>query len=366
MKPPAGKLDSDKSIRSRGAASLDVAWAMVWGSGALLFSVSAIAAFVLSGNGASPDSRVAGLALPPLAGEIAATGAIVQDGETVDFAVYPSEGGLAATQARVRLQAELDVLRREVVGLRRALDSLQERDRQISERIHLLEQGKPSPTESGLSSSSPPQEAGPANVPPAPRTATGNAVEQRIERKVGKPETVETEPAPESASIGRNVTERGNPERVHGAAARAVRIVALPPQGDAETVGSIPKAGHTPGADRSDISAPAFSVSPPAGTFTSDKKGRLARTDFAVDLGVFPSADEAVSLFRKVQAEFDKLGDKLAPRLAPAPGDRNAGTRLLVGPFANAADAAAACALLAAHKVGCQPNVLAGELLVLN
>ncbi|MBA5776554.1 SPOR domain-containing protein [Stappia sp. F7233] len=361
MKPPPGKLGSGKSIRSRGAASLDVAWAMVWGAGALLFSVSAIAAFVIAGKDDGPGTRVAGLPLPPAVGEIGATGAIVQDGETVDFAVYPSQGGLAAAQAKSRLEVELGVLRREVAGLRRTLDILQERDRQLSERLRMVEQGKTPAPEVPLS------DAGGTGGDQA-HPATKDVMQQRIEKKLGKPNAVETAPAPEAVSLNVPLTERGNPEAVATPSRQPVRIVALPSHDEPATVGSIPAPGHkaaTP-ADGSQSARPTLAVSRAAGTIAGDGDGRLARTDFAIDLGVFSSPEDAGLAYRRIKAELGALKANLAPHLAPGGSEKSGQMRLLVGPFPNAADAAAACVLLAAHKIGCQPNVLAGKPLALN
>jgi hypothetical protein len=87
----------------------------------------------------------------------------------------------------------------------------------------------------------------------------------------------------------------------------------------------------------------------------------LTRTEFAVDLG----ADASIEALR---ARWAKLRDhsvlvELKPLVSVRDGKPpgTAELRLVAGPFANAADAARACAALAAAKIICQTTVFDGQ-----
>ncbi|MXN66982.1 hypothetical protein GR183_18875 [Stappia sp. GBMRC 2046] len=338
MKVPSNR-SSDKLQSGK---RVDVAWAFVWGAGAVLFAAVAAGSYIFSTTDRPANGFYASAPLPPITGDVTTTGTIAADGETVEFAVYPSRGGLVAQQSASRMHSEIETLRKEIAGLRRNLSVLERQNDELSRRLATIEGGehdKQQPDET--------RETTPSTVPHA--TAAPE-----------KPEPhVETLPAPELQILG---DRRPAPEIEAPSAgvdpATPVRIVALPKAGEPATVGSIPDEGTPPasGEDRKAV----ISIAPPAGKTAGEA---LSRTDFAVDLGLYPSEDAARKTLSAIKEHLALLEGTLEPRVRPAPaasGGRKDEVRLLIGPFANAADAAAACVLLSAREVPCRPNIFAG------
>ncbi|NRG18742.1 hypothetical protein HPQ64_13700 [Rhizobiales bacterium] len=343
VKVPSNR--SSKKVHS--GKRVDIAWAFVWGAGAVLFAAVAVGSYFFSPAIRGANDLYASLPLPPASGEVTTTGAVAADGETVNFAVYPSGGGLIAQQSTTRMQSEIATLRREIAGLRRNLSVLERQNDGLSRRLAAIEGGKHAEAQSLK-----PQEAGEPSSPAA--SATPETPRPRVE----------TLPAPEIREVDEVHSKSGIGASASGVdSAAPVRIVALPPAGEPATVGSIPAEALSPGHETGEQPAPVLSIAPPAGKTDGEA---LSRTDFAADLGLYPSEDAARKTLSAIEEHLSLLSGDVEPRVRPAQagkGAKNNEVRLLLGPFANAADAAAACVLLSARNLACRPNIFAGDLL---
>lgn len=341
VKVPSNR--SSKKVQS--GKRVDIAWAFVWGAGAVLFAAVAVGSYFFATADRTANRLYASLPLPPVAGDVTTTGAIAADGETVEFSVYPSGGGLVAQQSTARMQSEIATLRREIAGLRRNLSVLESQNDGLSRRLAAIE--------SGEHASTPPEGSEDAEAlahPPAP--ATQDKTKPRVD----------TLPAPDLQDFSNIHREgEGKPAASGVDPAAPVRIVALPPADDPATVGSIPAEAPSPPHETREHTAPALSVAPPAGKTVGEA---LSRTDFAADLGLYPSEDASRKTLSAIKEKLSLLSGNIEPRVRLAQsgkGAKNNEVRLLLGPFANAADAAAACVLLSAHDLTCRPNIFAGD-----
>ena len=363
----------------------DAGWVALWGSAAVLFAmVGASSVFFTKGEQAPLTEVAGGGTLLPPPGKVNTTASIgkhADEDKTVQ--IYPSSGGVEAEQARRQMEGELETLRREVAALRRGLSVLQEQ-REISLERRDAERKKHTPETGDTTRKAPPVEAGPDTQKPdkmrsrspvagkgvphvrkiAPRPGNGtkeSSFRKELDNavlKVAGParRPVETLPAPapwrknETGETTQTAEAGPDTELIETALtkqeAKPVRIVALPSaDGAPESVASIPK--------KTVLRAPKpLQVTRAAGHLDTKSGGRIARTDFALDLGRFNSETAAEEAWKEIRASQTLLPASIAHSKHAAPEGK---VRLLAGPFHNAADAAAACVYLAAESVSCAP-----------
>lgn len=99
--------------------------------------------------------------------------------------------------------------------------------------------------------------------------------------------------------------------------------------------------------------------SPPAGRMLGDQNGRVRRSDFAVVLGTYLTEEEAAAAWRAFRKDNDWKVRGLSARVAPSQFHEDE-TELLIGPFANAADATVACLHLLSSTSHCRPALFTG------
>lgn len=452
----------DNSPRKGGRS--DAGWVALWGSAAALSAVIGLSSLYFGQNieHRREGARTAAVLLPP-PGDVTSTASIGRrsaDGTRIE--VYPSSGGVEGEQARRRLTAEVDALRREVAELRRTMAVLREGarfpgipregdkipregdkartgDGKTPEKRSQIEAPAketaakaaavsakpaskvPSPTADAGRATISPGKAVADRASPHPGSADGPATtgsiardakaftttaepvqenfQDRLDRAVvaavGSPTPVETIPAPRAERNARRIDADGptgdgdttafrfvheNPEATEMSRPvpekdtrlvekalpetmrKPVRIVALPGASGSDAVGSIPRPLEKPVATATDAAAvlsvsdpaqaPALTVGRAAGRISGAESGRIARTDFAIELGRFDSAADADAAWKKLTSGATKIPGELAHRLVET---ETGGARLLAGPFPNAADAATACAFLAAPDLPCRP-----------
>ena len=360
----------------------DAGWVALWGSAAILFAMVGASSVYFTDGGRAPLAEMAseGTLLPP-PGKVSTTASIgkrTDEDRTVQ--IYPSSGGVEAEQARRQMEAELDTLRREVASLRRGLAILQEQ-REIERERKDGAREKPAHDAGNTTVKTPPVTAKPDTQDPdrvmsgapaaekrvpheraIPRkpadTAKESSFREELDRAIlkvaGAPRRpVETVPAPapwrnneaDKKVQAADAAPASDPVETAMAKqpATPVRIVALPSSEPPASVASIPQ--------KAVLRKPKpLQVTRAAGHLDEDSGGRIARTDFALDLGRFDSETAAEETWKEIRAAQTLLPSSIAHSKLAAPEGK---VRLLAGPFHNAADAAAACVYLAAEAVTC-------------
>ncbi len=100
----------------------------------------------------------------------------------------------------------------------------------------------------------------------------------------------------------------------------------------------------------------------PAGTIRSMSQMPIGRTEFAIELGRFATPDLAAQAWQDLRSRHSSDELQGMTPLIDASSLSSGETRLLLGPFANAADAAISCLRLAVDKkTTCQPAVYIGK-----
>jgi hypothetical protein len=350
-----------------------------------------------------------GLSLPP-AGGVGTTASISKSpgGKLPIEVMRLPDGGQDAPLSDLS-QSQIEVLQKEIVGLRRRLSALAEQNVAYSRRIAALEKEAAVSKLPGsdIKNGAGPAEPSPGVVRSEAATATPMAslpvppVSPKMEVDVIKP-------APAiSAADGRTIRKDLSPEAlpevsrvpprmismVSGTGqtnapsndfnpAEPVRIVdlpqvELPPPGDApEATGSIPLTVEETAP--SPLPSPeAFDATPtqttsrptvvtpssPAGRLHGGSDSKLKRSDFGAIIGHYSSTAAAA----KAWADFKNQNVERMRDLRPLLMERTApqgGIALMVGPFANAADAAVACLQLLDVTELCHPALFAGDPLV--
>ena len=330
----------------------DTGWVALWGGVAVLFGLVGMSSVFLTDD---TSSGMTATLLPP-AGDVSTTASIAADGA---LEIFPSAGGVEAVQERRQIKGEVDVLRREIAALKRTVAVLQER----REAAVLA-----------------PDEAAVSNVAPvsSAKANFGARVDAAVEAVAGKPEPVETLPAPSATSEMSSVESAPGAASSARAAASAgipdpeqalpenlrepVRIVALPGTRVPETVASIPRAsepGVPDGTERDGPETSILVVSPAAGRISGEGSRRVGRSDFGLDLGLHDTREDAMAAWSGLREEHAGLPEGIG---ATAVDDtESARVRLYAGPFANAADAAATCVYLAVRDITCTPSLYPQE-----
>ncbi len=89
------------------------------------------------------------------------------------------------------------------------------------------------------------------------------------------------------------------------------------------------------------------------------------RSNFGIDLGRFSSLDDVESAWMALKVTEAPILGSLSPLASVQQRDGGLSAHLLVGPFPNAADAAATCARLAARRITCKPTLFVGQQLTM-
>lgn len=351
----------------------------------------------------------AGLPLPSV-GNVGSTASIATSsgkGMPIEVMQVPEDGEQGALPNLS--QSQIEVLQKEIVGLRRRLGALAEQNLTYSRRIAALEKeaafSKLSSSHNLATANAPPAEPGPGVVRtkaaseasgkplPVPQAAPRLKVEapapansmkdgQAVQKGPSSKTLAEPPKAPprlislQSATVPAAAPSAGfNP-------ADPVRIVDMPkvdlPQtSDApRSTGSIPLAVEesappataTPGTfdatpTRTTDGPKVITPSTPSGRLRSGGDSKLKRSDFGAIIGHYSSTAAAA----KAWADFKNQNVERMRDLRPLLMERNTpqgGIALLVGPFANAADAAVACLHLLDVTELCHPALFAGAPLV--
>lgn len=342
-----------------------------WALGAILSGSMGFAAYYF-GSGAGNFNTYAGMRIPP-PGTVSTTASIGRD----SIEVFPSKYSHDAQDS-----ARVSALRDELATLRMRLTALAQQNERYSARLAALEDQSNASVAPGLakaaetgSASGAPQQA----APPLPASSMDQengplpqaspAPDQA--NKIPAVRKVETLPAPETME-GAAIFRRGNPEQttpavtpvagqaqqVSAAKVEPVRFAAsspaLPPIDDSPVVtGSIPE---------QDVPEPKPVLVTPgraAGRVSSAEGTAVRRSDFAAVVGHFKDEAAAREAWKNFQYQnADRMRGMQARVMASElnPGELD----LLLGPFANAADAAVACLKLLDISGACRPAFFSG------
>lgn len=341
-----------------------------------------------------------GVVLPP-AGDIETTASLGSRGQrpSIEVMNMPQDG---TNQTSSELtQSQIEVMQKEIVGLRRRLMDLSEQNGIYSKRIAALEKEIAVTKLAGLNATGPANgpvpETTAAPVPGVVRTKSGPSVTEPAtaqpatedppfmvsgETETIKPpqSTANQKPAnpPRLISIYQDNRSIDPVEEEFSAINREpVRIVTLPqpvPEATASAeeivTGSIPTTApetlpeefdSTP--TRTTLEPTIITPSDAVGRLRSGSDSQLKRSDFGAVIGHYRSTASAA----KAWADFKEQNEERMKDLRPLLLERNVpegGISLLVGPFGNAADAAVACFHLLDVTELCHPALYAGDPLI--
>lgn len=333
--------------------------------------------------------RVSGIQLPP-GGDVTTTASIRGGGRGGPIEVLNLPGDSSSRRLSALEQSQITVLQEQIARMRRRLSTLSEQNAGYSRRLATLEAELAKSSEtiaagaentagagtaSFLSGSHSRELADASHVkrPMAPlrkpsqmasRLAADPMITASARPVTG---TQSAEPRPASRRIDLHTGQRA-PQLPGSAPAQApVKIVELPPAGStAPTVtGSIPQAAGLQPLEEFD-STPAgttlrpkvISPSDAAGTLRGGGRSTLKRSDFGAIVGHYSSLAEAANAWSKFKEQNEERMRDLRPLIKNR--SSQGGVSLLVGPFGNAADAAAACFYLLDVTDLCQPALYAG------
>ena len=352
-----------------------------------------------------------GLPLPPMGGVGTTASISTSSGRELPIEVMQLPDGGKDAPLPDLSQSQIEVLQKEIVGLRRRLSALAEQNIAYSRRIAALEKEAAISNSFGsgttVMNGGEPPEPGPGIVRTEAATANPKAsipvppASPKMKVEVIKP--VPAAPAAQDQSSRKDPSPEREPEAsrvpprmisiVTGTdpsiapsedfnPAEPVRIVDLPrvnlpaPGEAPEATGSIPLTAedNTP----SPLPTPdAFDATPtqttsrptvvtpsrPAGRLSGGGDSKLKRSDFGAIIGHYSSTAAAA----KAWADFKTQNAERMRDLRPLLMERTTpqgGIALMVGPFANAADAAVACLQLLDVTELCHPALFAGDPLV--
>ncbi|WP_298821930.1 hypothetical protein [uncultured Roseibium sp.] len=373
-----------------------LSWAFI----AVIMGTIGVASYQFGGdtpNRSSGSLVTSGLVLPP-AGDIETTASTPATGRIPVEILQVPHNRLDFDAVNLN-QSQIEVLQREIVGLRRRLSALTEQNVAYSRRIAALEKQV---AVAKLSDAANPITRGDASIEPAPgvvitrakpdqqnsiasQTAVADnpSVTQQtntgIEMLAGnKRDTTQKNVPPRRIAIytpkgntpGEFVTDEANQE--------PVRIVQLPQVGpDPIVTGSIPTQAVdtlpeqiTPPAEPFDANPtqtrakPAvISPSSAAGRLRGGGENQIKRSDFGAVIGHYRNIASAAKAWADFKEQNEERMRDLRPLLMNRQGTEG-GIALLVGPFGNAADAAVACLHLLDVTSLCHPALYAGEPLI--
>ena len=341
-----------------------------WASAAIIFGAVGLAAYHFGAPGASVVPSYAGIRLPP-AGPVTSTASIGLNGQDVSVGVMESRNGHMITAETQINEGQIQTLQREIVSLRRRLSMLSEQNLSYSKRIASLEKhveqqamdAAPEIQQTQPSSAvADPQPAPPPATPRPDETAS-----KQTERAASPQVTsdIEVLPAPETRKPVRirTLREIQAAQRLAEAAERVhepVRIVELPAADDATiATGSIPET-QAPEIEPEPTQAPMMiRPSAPAGRTTGGGKVSIGRSDFGAVIGRYEDEQAAAKAWAVIKEQNSERMTDLRPVMTNSEMAEGQ-IELLVGPFANAADAAVACFRLLDISETCHPSLFVG------
>ena len=387
---------------------------LTWAFTAVIMGTVGLASYQFGTQSPNPSQTTAtvrllpsGLSLPP-AGDVETTASITRSSP---IGIMQLRNGEATDEPSGIEQSQIDVLQREIAGLRRRLSVLSEQNRSYSRRISDLEKqvalksvpGKSAETEKMATGKAEKMETEPlpgavtegsspapatqmavplveSEPPPAtgPTAAKRNTAPERPEKEPTD-KTIEVnaspKPTPRKITLARApeyATPGSDPKQIPGLNTKEpVRIVVLPePAEEPVATGSIPN-------QAGDVAAGPFNAIPtrtvpeptiimpsnPVGRLRSGDESQIKRSDFGAVIGHYKSTAGAA----KAWADFKEQNEERMRDLRPLLLERTVpegGISLLVGPFGNAADAAIACAHLLDVTELCHPALYSGDPLV--
>ncbi len=391
-----------------------------WAFAAVFMGTVGLASYQFGGSNAPVHGSLefrdvaAGIPLPD-AGNVETTASI--NGRRLPIEIIGQPNTTAYTGTGEQTQSQLEVMQREIVGLRRRLMDLTEQNRLYSKRIATLEKQAAVSKLAGLQPTAPMGSIAPdTNSEPEPgvvRTTTTQPPNPEAMLPVAPapvsedpPFVVSTKPdssgtevpleersaaPPRLISIYRdNRTTKPDPQAAPDLE-EPVRIVTLPqpdlpqtdlPQTDIVTLpqpepadqpvvtGSIPTAASdtlpetfdaTPTRNRSEPSV--ITPSDPVGRLRGGSESQIKRSDFGAVIGHYTNTAAAA----KAWADFKEQNEERMKDLRPLLFERQVpegGISLIIGPFGNAADAAVACLHLLDVTELCHPALFAGDPLI--
>lgn len=341
-----------------------------WALAAILFGSIGFASVQFSEPALNFNDRFAAIGTPlPPNGPVSVTGSIDGDGPRFDIGIHERRDAPAGTPTEDALRARIDMLERQFISMRQVLDSYSDQQARDLQRLAVLEHM--------LENARAPEEDASRRITPV-IPDTGMAVTGMPTPEAAKPVMSEgtdahpSAPGEPIASAGRDaavevvpIRETQQPADFDPLAGTPVRIVALPTGTSApEATGSIDpqqqSASPAPAANplRPQIVEPSAAVGRLRGTGGSV----LQRSDFGAVVGQYATRSDAVVAWAGFAEQNDERMRNLQPLLLAAETSENA-VQLMVGPFGNAADAAAACLQLLDMTATCHPALFAGEAL---
>lgn len=383
-----------------------------WASAAVFMGTVGLASYQFSydHSGFGPAARVpAGLTLPP-AGDVDSTASISRtpaSGGALEVLQLPS--GTPTARSVPLESGQLEVLQLEIVGLRRRLSALSEQNAAYSRRIAALEKqsalaklagaGRPGPTGDNAAEPGPGVVITKAVTAPPPSPQLDSSPAKHADNSSASTPPVETHQAAEGPALQPSTEQpartpprlinlyRNTPATKAQDASEAdpnepVRIVRkqespqppqvrLPDSADAPvSTGSIPTGADKappeafdPTPTQTTLRPTVITPSSPSGRLRGGGDRQLKRSDFGAIIGHYRSSAAAA----KAWAEFKTQNEERMRDLRPLLMNRktaDGGVALMVGPFANAADAALACFQLLDVAELCHPALYAGDPLV--
>lgn len=381
-----------------------------WAFAAVIMGTVGLASYQFSYTRAefSPATGLGGLSLPP-AGDVDSTASISTQqrsgqhpGAPLAVEIMELPGNATPAPTSELGLAQIEVLQREIVGLRRRLSALSEQNLTYSRRIAALEKqvavaklsGQASPTVSDDTTAAPgpgvvitkasPQT--PLEIASVPAPEETEQIESPVQALENQPEllsqTAPTKTPPRLISIYRNAPESpvdgadsidpDEPVRIVELSPRVLPQVQLPDASDEPVVtGSIPTDSVENEPEPFDATPTQTTLRPKVIT-PSSPSGRLRgggsdsqlkRSDFGAIIGHYRNSAGAAKAWADFKAQNVERMRDLRPLLMQRQTSEG-GIALMVGPFANAADAAIACLHLLDVTELCHPALYAGDPLV--
>ncbi len=373
-----------------------------WAFAAVVMGTVGLASYQFGSRDAQlalSNQTITGVPLPA-AGPIETTASIARSGRAQRVEVLELPRPEGNRQAADVSQSQIEVLQKEIVGLRRRLSALSEQNIAYSRRIAALEEDVtasrlaatgdqpatgtgslrktvPSPgvvmtsaeaqptNQSSPSAVIPPRKklADAGKTPPVGNTASGTRMETpKTSGSQVPPSRVTLQSSQQPAPVSPPSTLK-----IH----EPVRIVELPEAEGAPIVtGSIPPGGSS--SDQPEFDATPTTTTPkPAIIMPSDPAGRLRgsgdmtlkRSDFGAVIGRYRDLAAAAKAWADFKEQNEERMRDLRP-LTVSSQSASGGVALMVGPFANAADAAVACLHLLDVTELCHPAIFSGDPLI--
>jgi len=352
-----------------------------------------------------PAGRVpGGLALPP-GGDIDTTASVSGSPLAIDVMQIP-KGASPAPNMDIR-QGQIEVLQKEVIGLRRRLSALSEQNVAYSRRIAALEKqvahnklagstqqanadtttAAPGPgvviTRAPIADVSAPKAKAPSQIPTKTTAvpAKQNAPQAGLSRSARQDVEPLLHTAPRLISLykiaedlSKQSSNAANPEepvRIVEVMPATPPQVRLPESSTAPVVtGSIPTQAEDTLPEGFDATPTQTALRPkvitpssPSGRLRGGGDHQLKRSDFGAIIGHYRSSAGAAKAWADFKAQNVERMRDLQPLLMQRQTPEG-GIALMVGPFANAADAAIACLHLLDVTELCHPALFAGDPLV--